>query len=557
MNRGLSRLTGAINKIPVGLTAKIMGAGLIPLALVIILGIVGLWGLRALIKNNQLLHHAQRVVEDASDIQVLATEMESVLRGYLLTGREEFANRYEEVAGRADEKFNALRQKAKTGEGTDAEVVQLLAEAQKNLKDWREQGPEKLIKGRRERGVIGPGQIAEIIAVHNVRGYLDACRQALEKLRTLQDTAAGSYEAKAQRQNRNAELLLLAIIPASALITLGLFLVISRAITSNLLRVIGLAESISKGQLTLRIKCVRKDELGRMSAALNGMVDQLDRQLLELTEGMNVLSSSASQITSTASQLAAGVAKTSSAVTQAGATVEEVRQAARLSGERARRVSEASLEAVKIAEGGKRATEDTIGKINQISKQMDSISDTVLRLNEHSQAIQDIIGSVQDLADQSNLLAVNAAIEAARAGEQGKGFAVVAQEIKRLADQSRQATNKIRSILEDTRKRVGEVVMATEEGGRAVRSGVEQSIRAGESIQKLSDTVLEASQAAVIIDKSTDQQFVGIDQVSDAMKSIEHAMSQSLQATGELEYAAVRLGEVGEALKDLVGRYEL
>ena len=111
--------------------------------------------------------------------------------------------------------------------------------------------------------------------------------------------------------------------------------------------------------------------------------------------------------------------------------------------------------------------------MNLIKTQMESIGETVVRLSDQSRAIEDIIASVQDLADQSNLLAVNASIEAARAGDQGKGFAVVAHEIKTLADQSKEATEHIRTILDDTRKWVSAAVMATEQGGKAVEAGLQ------------------------------------------------------------------------------------
>ena len=118
---------------------------------------------------------------------------------------------------------------------------------------------------------------------------------------------------------------------------------------------------------------------------------------------------------------------------------------------------------------------------------MESIGETVVRLSQHSQSIEQIISTVQDIADQSNLLAVNASIEAARAGERGKGFAVVAHEIKSLADQSREATAQVREILEEIRKWISAVVMATEQGAKAVTSGLDQAASAGESIKVLAE----------------------------------------------------------------------
>jgi methyl-accepting chemotaxis protein len=192
-----------------------------------------------------------------------------------------------------------------------------------------------------------------------------------------------------------------------------------------------------------------------------------------------------------------------------------------------------------------------------IKDQMESISETVVSLSEHSQQIGAIIATVQDIADQSKLLAVNASIEAARAGEYGKGFTVVAQEIKSLADQSKQATERIRTILGDTQKRVGAVVMAAEQGGKAVESGVAESVQSGEVIGRLSGTVASSAQTASLIQASIEQQTIGVEQISTAMINIEEAMRQIKDSTGELEGAAQRLGDLGGELKDSVRHYKL
>ena len=206
---------------------------------------------------------------------------------------------------------------------------------------------------------------------------------------------------------------------------------------------------------------------------------------------------------------------------------------------------------------GSEATQRTVEKINLIRDQMQSIGETVVTLSEQSQAIEDIVSSVQDLADQSNLLAVNASIEAARAGDQGKGFAVVSQEIKTLADESKEATDQIRAILDDTRKWVGAVVMATEQGNKAVDSGVEQSTIAGESIKSLVDRVASSAQEASVIAASTKEQLVGIEQASTAMFQIEKAMHQNLVGTSQVEAAAQKLDDLGTTLDQLVKYYKV
>jgi methyl-accepting chemotaxis protein len=195
--------------------------------------------------------------------------------------------------------------------------------------------------------------------------------------------------------------------------------------------------------------------------------------------------------------------------------------------------------------------------MQRIREQVESIGESIVRLAEQGQAIGEIIATVNDLADQSNLLAVNAAIEAAKAGDQGKGFAVVAQEVKSLAEQSKQATAQVRGILGDIQKATGGVVMATEQGSKAVAAGVKLSVEVGESIRVLADSIEAAARAATQIAVSAQQQLVGMDQVAQAMQHIQQASAQNVASTKQTESAAQNLRDLGQTLKQLVEQYEV
>lgn len=271
-----------------------------------------------------------------------------------------------------------------------------------------------------------------------------------------------------------------------------------------------------------------------------------------MMEGINILASASSEISATVSQLASSSSQTFAAISETTATLEELRQSGQLSSNKAKSVSEESRNSIQIAQTGKKATEEIIAGMNQIKSQMESIGDTVIRLSEQSRSIEEIIDAVKDLADQSNLLAVNASIEAARAGEQGKGFSVVAEEIKSLSDQSKRATDQVRTILDDIRNSISGVVMATERGSKAVEAGVQQSAQTSHAIHAVSSSVQDASQALTVIVASTEQQAVGVDQVASAMDSIDQAMRQNVEGTKQLETAAKNLEELGHRLKDVI-----
>jgi methyl-accepting chemotaxis protein len=281
----------------------------------------------------------------------------------------------------------------------------------------------------------------------------------------------------------------------------------------------------------------------------------LTQVLTRVREEVNVLASAAGDILAAATQLAVTATQSAAAVTETTTTVEEVRHTAELSSQKARSVSDSAQKAARVSQGGNKATEESLEGMQRIRQQMGSIADGMVRLSEQTQAISQIIATVDDLAAQSNLLAVNAAIEAAKAGEQGKGFAVVAQEVRSLAEQSKQATNQVRTILHDIQKATSAAVMATEQGHRAVESGVALSAQAGESILALTGGVTEAAQAAMQIAASNQQQSAGIEQVASAMASIKESSAHNVASARQLETSARNLDALGQRMKQLVERY--
>jgi methyl-accepting chemotaxis protein len=284
---------------------------------------------------------------------------------------------------------------------------------------------------------------------------------------------------------------------------------------------------------------------------LNRMIENLRSLNAELQSGFSVLAASSAEILVTASQLAASASQTATAVSETATTTEEVKQTAQISNQKAKAVKETAEKAAAVSETGRKGFIETFEGMNGIREQMESIAESVVRLSEQGQAIGEIIATVNDLAEQSNLLAVNAAIEATRAGEYGKGFAVVAQEVRSLAEQSRQATTQVRTILMEVQKATSAAVMATEQGTKAVAAGVKQATDAGESIGVLTGGVDEAAQAAIQIAASIQQQLVGMDQIASAISNIRQATVENTAGALQLEASAKGLQELGARLRVL------
>jgi methyl-accepting chemotaxis protein len=353
--------------------------------------------------------------------------------------------------------------------------------------------------------------------------------------------------------------LMISVLSAIAVIlavVIGIFL--TRSIANPLASMARIAEQVGSGDLTANLpEAPRRDEIGVLAQAFRQMVAILRHSTADLTQAISQLGSSASEILAATTQVASGTAETATSISETTATVEEVRQAAQLSSQKAQNVSDNAQRVAQVSQNGQKAIEETMAGMDRIRVQMETIALTVVRLSEQSQSIGGIIASVTDLADQSNLLAVNAAIEAAKAGEQGKGFVVVAQEIRSLAEQSKKATAQVRGILSDVQKATSNTVMATEQGSKAVEAGVKQAAQAGDAIRVLAETSEEALQAATQIAISSQQQVVGMGQIGVAMENINQAGAQNASSMKQMEIAAHNLHQLGQKLKDLVAQFKV
>jgi len=345
----------------------------------------------------------------------------------------------------------------------------------------------------------------------------------------------------------------IAFVVGVALVTL-----LNNAVAKPLGQMAAVAAKVSKGDLTPEMQeSDRSDEVGVLGKSFREMISSLRGSTSEIANAINQLGSAATEIMTATTQVASGTSETAAAISQTTSTVEEVRQAAQLSSQKADDVSTGAQGVAQVSQDGKKAVDLAAEGMQRIRKEMESIANTIVFLSEQGQSIGGIIATVTDLADQSNLLAVNAAIEAAKAGDQGKGFAVVAQEIKDLAEQSKQATTQVRTILNDIQKATSAAVMATEQGSKAVEEGVAQSTRAGEVIQTLTSSTVESANAATQIAVSSRQQLVGMDQIGDAMENINQASAETASSMKQVETAAHDINRLGQNLKLLAERYQV
>ncbi|MFA6334900.1 MAG: methyl-accepting chemotaxis protein [Bacteroidales bacterium] len=277
----------------------------------------------------------------------------------------------------------------------------------------------------------------------------------------------------------------------------------------------------------------------------------------ELVSGIDILTTSSAGILDTVNEISTGVSETATAVSETTTTIEEVRQTATVANKKAQSLIESSQKAADSADKGKESVVSVADAIKRIDHQMKMISETVVKLSEQNRTIGEITATVSDIADQSNLLAVNAAIEAAKAGEHGRGFTVVAQEIRSLADQSKKATLQVKEILNEINKSVNQTVGVTEQGAKTVENGLILVQQNGEIIDLLAENVEETAQASMQISSSNYQQMAGMDQIVPAMENIKKASEQNIKGIQLAQTASQGINNLSKALKNVIAKYDL
>jgi len=253
----------------------------------------------------------------------------------------------------------------------------------------------------------------------------------------------------------------------------------------------------------------------------------------------------------TSDQLA-GIQVQATSISETASATDEVSQTIAQTAERSREVADISAETVKSSKVGCDSVQEAIGSMEKVQREVESIASNILALAEQAKDIGEIITTVNEIAEQTNLLALNAAIEAARAGEHGRGFSVVASEIKALADQSKRSTSQVRQILSDIQKATNRAVLSTEEGTRSAKCAVNVVSKAGDAITVLASAIDQASQVTVQIAAAAGQQVVGINQIQQAITSIDDVTKSYLTTNRQTEQTTRELSVLANELRSLV-----
>lgn len=316
-------------------------------------------------------------------------------------------------------------------------------------------------------------------------------------------------------------------------------------------------DKFAEGDLTVKLDIVNDDDIGKLFSGFNKSVTNIHQMIQQLQESIETTASAATQISSSSEELAAGVQEQSAQSSEVAAAVEEMTRTIIENSNNATGTAQVAKENGKMAHDGGDIVQETTKKMREIASVVSNSAATVERLGVSSQEISEIISVIDDIADQTNLLALNAAIEAARAGEQGKGFAVVADEVRKLAERTTQATKKIEEMIKAIQSETSEAVDSMKRGTREVEEGMKLADRAGEALERI---VAETQRSVDMINQiaaASEEQSATSEQISRNVEAISSVSNESAAGVSQIAHSADDLNRLTENLRNLISRFRI
>ncbi|AUO20869.1 methyl-accepting chemotaxis protein [Pseudomonas sp. D8002] len=439
---------------------------------------------------------------------------------------------------------------------------------------------EKLIDSSEERAAYDE-YVRLLAQYHQIEERMKSLSRAnqVEELRTLLNTellnnsdqvnavlnrlldinnkmALATNQQAADQYDMAFELVVILLILATALTMLFAWL-LTRSITLPIAQALDAAEEIAEGNLTRPIKVEGNDEAGRLLLAMAKMQDKLKDTLQRISGSATQLASAAEELNAVTDESARGLTQQNNEIEQAATAVNEMTSAVEEVARNAVSTSEASKNATSSAGDGRDLVQETVSAIERMSSDVQATATLIGNLAEESRDIGKVLDVIRGLADQTNLLALNAAIEAARAGEAGRGFAVVADEVRALAHRTQQSTSEIERM-------IGSIQAGTEHAVDSMRNSTERAEStlniakgAGMSLDTINTAIVEINERNLVIASAAEEQAQVAREVDRNLVNIRDLSVQSATGASQTSAASSELSRLAVDLNGMVGRFRL
>ena len=361
-----------------------------------------------------------------------------------------------------------------------------------------------------------------------------------------------------QETKSSAELGLVLGAVISALVGLSVAVVSSRRIAGMLGHLAERAQAIAAGDLRGRqLPVDSQDELAGLAAAMNGMQSSLRSMMLSIESSAQALATAADEISAASNQVAQGAHTQSDQASQVATAIQEMSATVLEVSNHSNKAADAAKQAAKTAEQGGKIVDEAMASMRAMTDSVGASAGKIQELGRSSDQIGKIIGVIDDIADQTNLLALNAAIEAARAGEQGRGFAVVADEVRKLAERTTHATKEISHTIEAVQKGTQTAVENMQASTDRVKTGLEMTTQAGGSLSEIIAAARTVGDMVAQIATAATEQSSATEQIGRSIETITQVAHESASGTQQAAKACQELSSLALTLQEHVSRFKL
>ncbi|MDP9502317.1 methyl-accepting chemotaxis protein [Pseudomonas protegens] len=528
------------------------GVVLLILLLLVLAALRGFDQVSSSVKSNI---HSYEVLSQSDALLRSLINVETGMRGYALTGRDSFLEPLEQ----GEKAFADYYARIKSST-TDNPEQQARLERLKALHDqWLRDDVQGNLDLR--RAINAGSQPAEAMAAQISAGRdkakMDAMRQLTSELR---DAEKSLQDARSQAMD-DAKASALAILIGGGLLAAVLAMLVAWSLSSNLVgrirQAVDVAKAIAAGRLDSSISATGRDEVSNLLQAFAAMQERLRTMISQIKQGADQLVSASQSISSASLQLSASAQEQSHSASSMAATVEELTVSINHVADNAGDAHALSSESGRQSEEGGSVIQDTLGSMRLIAETVQASATQIGELGQHAEQISSIVSVIKGIAEQTNLLALNAAIEAARAGEQGRGFAVVADEVRLLAQRTANSTQEITEMVGKIQLGTREAVSSMDVGVNQVKNGVELAQQAGEAIVNIRTSSGNVVRVVDQISLALREQTAASQDVARNVERIAQMSQQNSQAVEETTETARSLQQLAQNLEQQVSVFRL
>lgn len=379
----------------------------------------------------------------------------------------------------------------------------------------------------------------------------------LKELVTLEKQLSKEKYASAGKTFTFVVVVSAVVLVVAILLSLGIALVMRTIILAPIHKTVDVIELVSQGDLTQHIDVTSTDEIGEMAGHFNGFVEKLHGIMMQVAQNSNDVASAANMLDGATEHMATGVEEAAMQVNSVATASEEMSKTSAEIAQNCIAAVKSSEIANNSAKSGEKITNETIEVMNLINGRVTESAEIIRSLGTRSEQIGEIVGLINEVADQTNLLALNAAIEAARAGEHGRGFAVVADEVRKLAERTSDATNEIRETIQAMQGETKRAVISMEEGVAKVGQGSVEASKSGDALKDILNQINKVTAEINQIAVASEQETATTNEIASSIQQISHVMQETAKRIQENAEASAKLANLSKGLQSVVNQFRV